>query len=67
MKVDCIDDAYPGALDKMLSMFVSNLLLESRDLRLPAYIWAPTTAVPVGQGLAWELRAVLLPDLLGQV
>jgi hypothetical protein len=51
-KADCIDGDYPGALDKMLSMSVSSLLWENQDLQLPAYIWAPTIAVPVSQGLA---------------
>jgi hypothetical protein len=49
----------------MLNMFVSSHpLWENRDLPLPAFIWAPTTAVLVDQGLIWELRAVQLQDRL---
>jgi hypothetical protein len=51
----------------MPNMFDSSLLWESRDLRRPAFTWAPTTAVLADQGLAWERPAVLLQALLGPV
>jgi hypothetical protein len=64
-KAVCIDDDSHEALLEMLNMFVSSHpLWENRDLPLPAFIWAPTTAVLVDQGLIWELRAVQLQDRL---
>jgi hypothetical protein len=64
-KADCIDVNYHGALPKMPGMFVSTLLRENRDLRLPAFTWAPTIEARVNRGLAWELQAVLPQRLLG--
>ena len=64
-KADCIDVDYHGALPKMPGMFVSTLLRENRDLRLPAFTWAPTIEARVNPGLAWELQAVLPQGLLG--
>ena len=64
-KADCIDVDSHGALPKMPDMFVSTLLRENRDLRLPAFTWAPTIEARVNRGLAWELQAVLPQGLLG--
>jgi hypothetical protein len=56
-----------GALVEMPSMSASNLLLESRDLRLLASTWALTTAVLVDREFLWELPAVLHQHLLEPV
>ena len=64
-KADCIDVDYHGALLKLPGMFASSLLLENRDLRHPAFTWAPTIEARVNRGLAWELQAVLPQGLLG--
>jgi hypothetical protein len=66
-KAGCIDVDYHGVLLKTPGMFVSNLLLENRDLRHPAFTWAPTIGARVNRGLAWELQAVLPQGLLEPV